>query len=312
MMERVRAHTFAGVIASLSCLTGTANAAEPAGASPKAVDASGGDSAQPSRLQCLDAHRNAQELKQSSKLLEAQEHLRVCSSGTCPGAIITDCGNWITELEQVTPSMIFEIRLDGKEAFDAKLFVDGKPVTDRAHALKVNPGRHSVRVELASFEPREQDVVLPEGQRMRLISVEFATKPAETAPVAAIPVTPPPKQTVRPTPVVVYPLLTIGIAGLGSFGAFSFLGKSEQNDLEKTCSPHCSNADLAPMKRWYLIGDISGGVGAAALISTAIVYFARPTKEVDRATSSVSFGVGPVGLGSSAVGSLGLSAARVW
>jgi len=311
MIERVRAHTLASVIGVLLCSSGVARAADPAVASPKAADAAS-DPSQPSRTQCLEAHRNAQELKQSSKLLETQEHLRVCSSATCPGAIITDCGNWIAELEQITPSMIFEIRLDGKEAFDAKLSVDGKPIVDRAHALKVNPGRHTVRVELSGFEPREQDLVLPEGQRMRLISVEFATKAPPVAPAAAADVAPPPKATVRPTPVVVYPLLTLGIAGLGSFGAFSLLGKSEQNDLEKTCAPNCSSAELEPMKRWYLIGDISGGVGAAALVATAIVYFSRPTKEVDRAASSLSFGVGPVGLGSSAVGSLGLNAARVW
>jgi len=311
MMDKVRARSLAGVVGILLCSMGTARAADPP-ASPKAEGSGSGDAAQPSRLQCLEAHRNAQELKQSSKLLEAQEHLRVCSSGSCPGAIITDCGNWITELEQVTPSMIFEIRLDGKEAFDAKLLVDGNPVTDRAHALKVNPGRHTVRVELSSFEPREQDVVLPEGQRMRLISVEFTTKAAEPPAAAPAMATPPPKQTVRPTPVVVYPLLTIGIAGLGSFGAFSLLGKSEQNDLEETCAPNCTKADLAPMKRWYLIGDISGAVGAAALIGTAIVYFARPTKEVDQTASNISFGVGPVGLGRSAAGSFGLNAARVW
>lgn len=312
MMERVRAHTFAGVVGALLFSMGTAKA-QPAGSNPKSADAGATDSAQPSRAQCLEAHRNAQELKQSSKLIETQEHLRICSSGSCPGAIITDCGNWIAELEQTTPSMVFELRLDGKEAFDAKLFVDGKPITDRAHAVKVNPGRHTVRVELPPFEPREQDVVLPEGQRMRLISVEFETKPSAPPPVApAAVVAPPPKETVRPTPVIVYPLLTLGIAGLGGFGAFSFLGKSEQNDLEEACSPNCTKADLEPMKRWYLIGDISGGVGAAALIGTAIVYFARPTKEVDRATSSLSFGVGPVGLGASAVGSVGLNAARVW
>lgn len=311
MSERVRVHTFAGVVGVLLASLGTARA-DPAATGSKSTEASGGDPAQPSRAQCLEAHRNAQELKQGSKLLEAQEHLRVCSAGSCPGAIITDCGNWISELEQVTPSMVFEIRLDGKEAFDAKLFVDGKPVVDRAHAVKVNPGRHAVRVELPPFEPRDQDVVLPEGQRMRLISVEFATKASTPPPVAATPVAPPPKETVRPTPVAVYPLLALGVAGLGGFGAFSFLGKSEQNELEKACAPDCTNSDLAPMKRWYLIGDISGGVGAAALIGSAIVYFARPTKEVDRAASSLSFGVGPVGLGSSAAGSVGLNAARVW
>jgi hypothetical protein len=295
--------------AGVLLVAGGAAAADPAAPKPSPA----ADPSQPSRAQCLEAHHNAQELKQSSKLLEMQEQLQVCSSGSCPGAIISDCGNWIAQLEQTTPSMVFEIRLDGKEALDAKVFVDDQAVSDRSHAVKVNPGRHTVRVELPAFEPREQDVVLPEGQRMRLISVEFATKKAE--PVIAPPAPPvalPPRETVRPTPIAVYPLLVLGIAGAGSFGAFSVLGKSEQTDLEKSCAPNCKDSDLRTMKRWYLIGDISAGVGAAALIGAAVVYLARPSKEVDRAASGMSFNVGSVGLGSSAFGSVGVNASRTW
>jgi hypothetical protein len=312
MMKLVKAYrSFAGAVGLMSLVSGAARAAEPAAAKPKAGEpAAVTDPSQPSRAQCLEAHRNAQEMKQSSKLLEMQEQLLVCSSGSCPGAIISDCGNWIAELEQTTPSMVFEIRLDGKEALDAKVFVDGQAVADRSHAVKVNPGRHAVRVELPAFEPRDQDVVLPEGQRMRLISVEFMTKKVE--PVAApTPVQAPPREFVRPTPIAVYPLLVLGIAGVGSFGAFSFLGKSEQNELEKSCKPSCKDSDLRTMKRWYMIGDVSAGVGAAALVGAAIVYLARPSKEADR-SPSLSFGVGPVGLGNSASGSVGLSASRTW
>jgi hypothetical protein len=264
----------------------------------------------PNRAECLDAHRNAQELKQSAKLVEAQEHLSVCSSSSCPGAIISDCGNWIAELEQTTPSMVFEIRVDGKEALDATVLVDGQPVADRAHALKVNPGRHAVRVELPPFQPREEDVVLPEGQRMRLISIEFKNERREPAPVANVPLQPVARETIRPTPGLVYPLLGLGIAGAAGFGAFTFLGKSEQNQLEDECAPHCADADLKDMKRWYTFGDISAGVGVAALLGATIVYFTRPSREVDRAAAGLAFGVGPV-RGSSAR-SFGLNCSQAW
>lgn len=283
--------------------------ADPAPSKPKAAEGAVSDPSQPSRVQCLEAHKAAQELKQTGKLLETQAQLAICSAGSCPGAIISDCGNWIAELEQTTPSMVFEIRADGKEAVDATVLVDGQAIADRSHALKVNPGRHAVRVELPPFEAQEQDVVLPEGQRMRLISVDFRSKQSEPAPVAT-PVQAPPREIVRPTPVVVYPLLVLGVAGLGSFGAFAGLGKSEQNDLEKTCAPRCQESDMKTMKRWYTIGDISAGVGAAALIGAAVVYFTRPSKEVDRA-AKLSIGVGPV-QGASAADSFGLNAVRRW
>jgi hypothetical protein len=270
--------------------------------------AAAAQAAAPSRTECLEAHRNAQELKQSGKFLEAQEHVQVCSAGSCPGAIITDCGNWITELEQSTPSLVFQIRLDGKEALDANVTVDGKAVTERAHAFKVNPGRHTVRVELASFEPREEDVVLPEGQRMRMIQMDFSAKPA-TPLAPSAPSAPPPRELVRPTPVVVYPLLGLGLAGLAGFGTFSLLGSSEQTKLEDRCEPSCTDDDLSKMKRWYTIGDVSAGVGAAALLGAAIVYLARPTREADT-TDRISFELGPV-RGATA-SSFGLGATRTW
>jgi hypothetical protein len=291
--QRATAHVAGLAIGML--LTHGAAAVEPAPTKTKAADPVAGDSAQPSRPQCL----------------EAQEHLLICSSGSCPGVVISDCGTWITQLEQTTPSMVFEIRLDGKEALDAKLYVDGRQIDDRAHAVKVNPGRHQVRVELPPFEPRVEDVVLPEGQRMRLISIEFSSKRAEPAPAAASSA-PATKEIVRPTPVLVYPLLGLGVVGLASFGTFSLLGKSEQDELEQSCSPNCTDSDLETMQRWYTIGDISAGVGAAALVGAAVVYLARPAKEVDRSSSDISFGVGPVGLRASAANSLGLSASGVW
>jgi hypothetical protein len=311
MMDLPRKAAAFAVWSTASLLAYSARAGEPGPASHKTFDAAAGQKPDPSREQCLDAHRSAQELKQGGKLLEAQAHLQVCSSGSCPGVVITDCGNWIADLEQTTPSMIFEIRLDGKEALDAKLFVDGQLVLDRAHAHKVNPGKHEVRVELPPFEPREEHVVLAEGQRMRLISVEFSAKPEEPVPSAA-PASPPPKTLVRPTPGVVYPLVALGVVGLGSFGAFTYLGKKEQDELEQTCAPNCPDERMKSMKLWYAIGDISGGVGAAALLGATIVYFARPTREVDRVASSFSLGVGPVGVGASRVGSFGLNASRTW
>lgn len=271
--------------------------------------AAAAQAALPSRAECLEGHRNAQELKQSGKFLEAQEHLQVCSAGSCPGAIITDCGNWITELEQTTPSLVFQVRLDGKEALDATVTVDGKLVADRAHAFKVNPGRHTVRVELGGFEAREEDVVLPEGQRMRMMQVDFSAKPAAPA-AATAPAAPPPKEIVRPTPVIVYPLLGLGVAGLAGFGAFSLLGNSEKSKLEDRCEPRCTDDDLTKMKRWYTIGDVSAGVGAAALLGATIVYLARPSREVDSTEAKLRFELGPV-RGASA-SSFGLGASRTW
>jgi len=288
----------------------TVSSAAPPAAKPGSGEAA--NASLPSRNECMAAHHNAQELKQKDMLVEAQQQLVTCSSASCPGAIITDCGNWITDLEQRTPSMVLEVKIDGKPADEAKVFVDQKPVTDWSHAITVNPGRHVVRAEAPSFEPSEQTILLPEGQRMRLVSIEFksplpaapAPKPQPLAPDTTTPAN-------RPTPVVVYPLLGLGIAGLASFGAFALVGKSKQSDLENTCQGHCTDDDLSSMKTSYLIADISGAVGVVSLIAAAAVYFSRPV-EKSAAAPSLSIAVGPVGPTANPGRSFGGSVTGTW
>jgi hypothetical protein len=250
----------------------------------------------PTRDECLAAHQSAQDLKRKGSLLEAEAQLEICSSVGCPGAIISDCGQWIADLEQRTPSMVFEVRLDQKQVSEYRIEVDGAAVTDPSKAFKVNPGRHVVRVELPNFEPQEETLVLPEGQRMRLVSFAFTSQPpvaAAPTDAAIAPVPPPPyapSEESRPTPVIVYPLLGLAAAGFGAFGVFSFVGKAKQKDLEDGCSPDCSDEDLEPMKRAYLIGDISAGVGVAALVTAGIFYFNRPARSTTGSALSVRIG----------------------
>jgi hypothetical protein len=265
-------------------------------AAPPQGDGADPAHAGPSRAACLNAHHEAQELRKAGKLVEAGKELLICASATCPGPIISDCGTWTSELEEATPSMVFEVEIDGRVASDVKVSVDGVAVSDWSHAVPVNPGSHAVRVEVPSFGPHEETVFMAEGHRMRLVSVKFETPKTAPAPAAS---TEPLKSSAplvahRPVPVVVYPLLAAGIAGLAGFGVFDGLGWAKQVDLQKHCEPRCTDEDLKPMKTDYLIGDIALGVGVAALAGAAVVYFTRP--QDDRTSPSVvSFGIGPTG-----------------
>ncbi len=229
------------------------------------------------RAQCVEAHTAVQELRRDGKLLEAREKVSACSTPECPGAIINDCVDFMSELDKTIPSMVFEVKLDGQAADDAQVYVDDVVVHDLVSGYQVNPGRYTIRVVLSPFEPMVRTVTLPAGQRMRLVSFEFQSAPKASAPTSKAPE--PLVEVSRPTPVVVYPLLGLGVAGLASFGVMSFLGKNEQDELENTCSPNCTDDELSNMKTKYLIGDISVGVGAAALLTAGIVYLARPSTQ---------------------------------
>ncbi len=241
------------------------------------------------RQQCFAAHGEAQELRKRGQLLEAQAQLQLCSRAECPGVIIEDCGRWMGDVEAETPSMVFEVTVDGKDAPDATITVDGALVEDKVRGFQVNPGSHTVRATLPPHEAITRTVTLPAGQRMRLVSFEFQSAPgaaAEQAPFMT-------EQVTRPTPTMVYPLLGLGIAGLATYGVLAGLGKTEQGRLEETCAPSCTDDDMSSMKRMYLIGDISAGVGAAALLTAGIIYLVRPT--VRESVPQVSVAVDPRG-----------------
>lgn len=283
-------------------------------AAPDGTPAGGADAARssPGRTECLAAHRAAQELRQSGKLVEAQQKLLICSSASCPGPVISDCGTWIGELEQATPTIVLEVQIDGKEASEAKVFLDGEPIADLSHAIKVDPGRHVVRAELPPFEPHEESVFAAEGLRMRLVSIKFVSpKPASQPPMSPASSLPSDATSSRPVPVLVYSLLGAGVAGLAGFAVFGEIGRSKQGDLERQCAPQCSDGDLGPMKTFYLIGDVSLGVGLAAMVGAAVAYFTRPV-EMPAAAPVVSLDLGPVGGIGRRNNSWGASATMSW
>ena len=278
-----------GALAIVSTVTSTSRATPPAGESDPTRQA-------PDRVACIGAHHDAQELRKAGKLVEAGKKLAICASASCPGVIVSDCGTWTGELEQATPSMAFEVEVDGHVASSAKVSVDGLAIADWSHPVVVDPGSHLVRVETPSFDPHEETIFMAEGHRMRLVSVKFET-PRPTLAGSASPERNPslPEDTPRPVPVVVYPLLAGAAVGLAGFAVFAGLGKAKQSELQNRCEPRCTTSDLAPMKTEYLVGDIALGVGAAALVGAAVVYLTRPHQD-SPSPSLVSFSVGPAGV----------------
>ncbi len=262
----------------------------------------------PDQAACLAAHSKAQALKKETRFIEAQEQLFICSSASCPGPVIADCGGWIEELDRRTPSLAFSVRRDGVEAREASVSLDGKPVTDRSVVVKVNPGRHVVRVELAPFAPREEVVFARDAAGTQVVRIEFQTeKPVSEASAPSTASYGDAYE--RPTPTIVYPLLGLSAAGFASFGVFAWIGNERQRELEKECEPNCTDDEVQPMKNAYMIGDISLAVGAASLLGAGIIYLARPSRPVmEEARAGLRLDIQPV------VGkdSFGVVAAQTW
>jgi hypothetical protein len=253
---------------------------------PERVQAEG-PNASPTREQCVEAHRQHQQLRQSNRLIEARAVLDSCANSNCPGPILNDCAQWLSRMEAAVPSIVVDVRANDDSAPEAMVTIDGQRINAWASGepIELNPGRHVVRVELPPFEPIEKTIVLAEGMRFRMVAVEFAKpKPDPSAPAGATAETP--VATERPVPFLVYPLLGASVLGLGGFIGLGSAGKAEQKNLRESCAPRCSPDDEKGMKTLFLAADISLAVGAASAVAAGVLFIKRPT---------VSVAAGPVG-----------------
>lgn len=249
-------------------------------------DASPSPDAAPTKDECIEAHRECQKDNREGRLLQARERAKLCTNPSCPGLLVADCGRWLEELDQKLPSVVFQVRLDGKPALNAQIYADDKLVEGwtQGEALRVDPGRHTFRIVLPKHRESKQALLLSEGMRFRVVAADFTTEPASAPapkPVAPLPSPPPraaPSSPERPVPFVVYPLLGVGGLGLAGFAGFGLLGRAEKKDLEQNCKPDCTEDELATLDRRYLLADISLGVGAAAIVGAGVVYLTRPEK----------------------------------
>lgn len=242
-------------------------------------------SAPPSRQACFDDHAASQELRLDGALIEARAKLRVCSDPNCPGVLRAECAEWLAQVEQAIPSVVFLVERDDNEVTDVRVSVDGKPLAEKldGSAFELDPGAHRFKFELDGFEPLEQTVVLRQFEKRRAIRVEFrspqpvaggqtSTTPAPSAPAAS----PSPGRTSRPVPALTY---VFGGLALAAAGAGAYLGLdaiAKHGDYEKTCSPNCSSKIRDELSRQLLLADILGGVAIASGTLSAVVFFTRP------------------------------------
>ena len=235
----------------------------------------------PTKAECIAAHHETQAAENDVHLLLAQKNAKRCTHQGCPALLVSDCANWLIELDQKIPSMVFEVRVDGQANSTAKVEVDGNPVGDwaRGEALKLDPGEHEVRFSLDSYAPIIQSVLLGEGMRFRLVSANFqGTSPqGPTSPSSSASLnTKVEGRQVRAVPPMVYPLLGVGVLGVAGFIGLTLSGSAEHDRLTNACAPYCTDSEINGMRTRYIAADISLGIGVTGLIGAGILYLTRP------------------------------------
>ena len=237
---------------------------------------------------CIAANEEAGPLRRAGKLREARARLRLCAATSCPAAVQRDCIALATEVDREVPSVAFSVQdAAGNDIPDVRVSLDGQPIADKldGKALDVDPGDHVFRFESSAFPPIEKRLVIIVAEKNRRERVLIGgAKPVVPVVVATVPVVPASSPSNGRRNVG----LAVGGTGLGLLaagGVSGIVAVLEWSAAKNACGPtfpdSCRNQSAATSDRSATlvasaVADVALGVGAAALITGAVLVLTVP------------------------------------
>jgi hypothetical protein len=229
--------------------------------------------------------------------------LVICAQDFCPGFVQTDCAQWLTEVQRELPTYVVVAKdKAGEDTTHVSVTVDEQEIAKEldGKAVAIDPGPHKFHFELEGADPVDQQIVIRQGQKDRVIAVSFAPAgsdaPGESpyaAPANAKGDTGPTART-GPGPLRPYAYIAggVGAAGLLGFAIVGGIGKGEESDLrDKHCAPNCSRSDTDAIKTKYIVADVLLGVGIAGLGAGVALFFLSQPKQEEPAQTGLHFDV---------------------
>jgi len=231
---------------------------------------------------CTKAYENAQILKKKREYLSARRELVTCIR-ECPAVVQRECGQWLEGLEPLVPSIVIHAEAGGEDRTEVKVELDGKVIAEKidGKGIDLDPGQHDLKFSLAGFPPVKKNLVMHEGEQLRVVKVAFEQPDVSGGKGEAA-------NTIRPAPPVVYVFGGVALAGVAGFTAFGLVGTSQRSRLERDCMPNCTDSSVDGVKRNLLLADVSLGVGIVALATGTVLWLTRPS--VPMATERVGGG----------------------
>jgi hypothetical protein len=227
---------------------------------------------------CFRAVDSGQHLRTGRKLIAAKDQFIVCARPVCPGPVKKDCAEWLAELEATLPSVVLGAKdPKGGDVIDVSVTVDNSPFVDKldGSAVPIDPGPHVFHFEWRGHASVDQQVLIREGEKSRLVTATFPGNP--TAPP------PPPLAEAKgsaPVPVGVWIFGALAIAGGAAFAGLGASGQSDASNLRSTCAPNCSSSAVDSARLKVTLANVSLGVGIASLgIATTWFIVSRSHKD---------------------------------
>jgi hypothetical protein len=259
---------------------------------------------------CAAASEEAQLRRIQGKLRGAHEKLLVCARDVCPPLVKHDCEQWLAEVDKSLPTVVISARDgQGHDAGDVRVLVDGEAFLDKldGSAAAIDPGEHRVQFQHGSDPVILQTIIVREGEKNRLVSVQFGA-PRSTAPLPVpilTPTTPVAEARSPAVPILGYSLLGAGIVALGLAGYFEIAQLNNYSGLKNTCSPSdsCKQSDVDAIANQRIHAGVFLGAGLAAAGAGIVLLVTRASHGPTRgaaAAPNVSFGVLPTRTGGAA------------
>ena len=238
-----------------------------AAAVPSSADAQPGEAAR-NKAACVAAHDRAQSLSSARRLKAARSELVACSADSCPEVVREDCARSLVSLDAQMPTVVLGAQVDGHDASDAKVALDGESVTIApGRSIAVDPGQHMARFEQAG-RTVNVEFVAREGEKSKLVTGQFISPlPSPTASTGARE-----RGEARRTPVVPILLAGTGAIALGGGLYMRLRADSDAADLKGSCAPLCDPSQRDALSDRVVLSNVALGLGAGALALAAATY----------------------------------------
>jgi hypothetical protein len=257
-----------------------------------------------SSIECLDQHETAQVLQLEGNFRAASSALLRCSEAQCPEVIRSDCGAWLEELKKKMPGVIVRARGDFGDIQLASVIVDGENVATKLDGvpLQLDPGAHRLLVELSDGQRRELQVIVSQGEPVRVVEVDFRSPVAPVVQTQTIPEVAEPRQSFvayRPLRGPAYILAGVSVIATGFAIGFGVDAVSEQDQAEDACAPNCEETVASRVRRSATASDIATVTAIVTGVSAIGFYFFGPVRFVPTESSveATRRGSAAVGLG---------------
>jgi hypothetical protein len=221
---------------------------------------------------CGDAFTQSSKLARHGKLLEARAALRTCAAIGCPETMRTLCTHDLEAIEPRIPSVVIRARDPDtqRDLVDVVVHVDGvllEGALDGA-AREVDPGLHTFRFERAGLAPLEQQNVIVEAEKSRLIDAQWARTESPQPGLGS---------QRRPIPWSVWLTGSLAVAAAGVWGVSGVDGFVQESSLGSCKATGCPHPEVQGTQALFNVADVAGATTLALAALTTVLILTRPT-----------------------------------